>query len=113
MLRQSLRRRTTAALVGDVGGGRRSAQRARATFGNVARVVKIWTWDRGRRPVNMDGEPELLGPILETVLNGGLWEELERFPADTVERILPRIALPRNIRRLAEIWIEEKRRTAA
>ena len=76
----------------------------------MARVVKIWTWDCGRRAVDMDGEPELLGPILETVLDGCLWEELEKFPPDTVERLLPRITIPRNIRRLAEIWIEERQR---
>jgi hypothetical protein len=77
------------------------------------RIVTIWTWDRGRRPVDMDAGPELLAPILETVLGGGLWEELEKFPSDTVERILPRVSVPRNIRRLAEIWIEEKARAAS
>jgi len=61
----------------------------------------------------MDAEPELLAPILETVLTGCLWEELERFPPDTVERLLPRVNVARNIRRLVEIWIEEKRRPAA
>jgi len=78
----------------------------------VSRVVKVWTWDVGRRAVDMDGEPELLAPILETVLDGCLWEELEKFPPDTVERLLPRITIPRNIRRLAEIWIEERQRPA-
>ena len=61
----------------------------------------------------MDGPAELLTPILETVLQGGLWEELERFPVDTVARILPRVTVPRNIRRVVEIWIEERRRSAA
>jgi hypothetical protein len=60
----------------------------------------------------MDGEPELLAPILATVLDGGLWDELEKFPPETVERLLSRLTIPRNIRRLVEIWIEE-RRTAA
>jgi hypothetical protein len=80
---------------------------------DVKRLAEIWTWDRGRRAVDMDGSPELLAPILETVLAGCLWEELERFPPDTVERLLPRVTIPRNIRRLAEIWIEERRRSAA
>ena len=77
----------------------------------MRRVVKVWTWDRGLRPLDMDGEPELLAPILETVLEGPLWNELEKFPPDTVERLLPRVTIPKNIRRLVEIWIEE--RTAA
>ena len=71
------------------------------------RRARIWTWDRGRRPVDMDGPPELLAPILETVLEGCLWEELDRFPPEVVERLLPRVNIPRNIRRLVEIWIEE------
>jgi hypothetical protein len=61
----------------------------------------------------MDGEPELLAPILETVLVGCLWEELEKFAPDTVARLLPRISIPRNIRRLVEIWIEENQQPAA
>lgn len=60
----------------------------------------------------MDGPPELLRPILETVLDGGLWEEFEKFPPDTVERLLPELRLPRNIRRLVEIWIETRRSAA-
>jgi len=79
----------------------------------VARRVRIWTWDRGERSVDMDGSPELLAPILDTVLNGGLWRELKKFPPDTLERLLPRVDVPPNVRRLVEIWIEEKRRPAA
>ena len=60
----------------------------------------------------MDGPPELLQPILETILNGGLWEELEKFPPDTVERLLPHLRIPRNIRRLVEIWTETRRSAA-
>jgi hypothetical protein len=78
----------------------------------MARRVKIWTWDRGARAVDMDGAPELLRPILETILTGGLWEELEKFPPETVERLLPPLCLPRNIRRLVEIWIETRRSAA-
>ncbi len=55
----------------------------------------------------MDGPEELLAPILETVLNGGLWRELEKFPPDTLARLLPKVSVPRNVRRLVEIWIEE------
>ena len=60
----------------------------------------------------MDGPPELLRPILETILDGGLWEELEKFPPDVVERLLPPLRIPRNIRRLVEIWIETRRSAA-
>ncbi|HEY8078204.1 MAG TPA: hypothetical protein VIF62_28950 [Labilithrix sp.] len=74
---------------------------------------KVWTWDRGARSVDMDGDPEHVAPILETVLQGGLWEELEKFPPETVERLLPRVRAARNIRRLVEIWIEERRREGA
>ncbi|MBI2894014.1 MAG: hypothetical protein HYY06_10715 [Deltaproteobacteria bacterium] len=77
------------------------------------RRVRVWTWDCGSRPVDMGGPPERLAPILEQVLAGGLWEELEKFPPDVVDRVLPRVATPRHIRRLVEIWIEEKRRQAA
>lgn len=79
----------------------------------VRRRVRIWTWDCGSRPVDMDGPPELLVPILETILEGGLWRQFEKFPPDTLERLLPAIDVPPNIRRLVEIWIEEKRRPAA
>jgi hypothetical protein len=61
----------------------------------------------------MDAEPELLAPILETVLQGALWEELEKFPPDTVARLLPRVSVARNIRRLVQIWLEERGRPAA
>jgi hypothetical protein len=74
----------------------------------VARVVKIWTWDRGLRPVDMDSQA--LRPILETVLQGALWDQLQKFPADTVERILPLVDVPPETRRLVEIWIEERRK---
>ena len=63
----------------------------------------------------MDETAELLVPILQTVLDGCLWGELEKFPPDTLSRLLPRVSAPPNIVRLAEIWIEEsrKRRPAA
>ena len=61
----------------------------------------------------MDGPAELLAPILETVLNGALWRELKKFPSDTLGRLLPRVEVPSNIRRLVEIWIEERGHSAA
>jgi len=80
---------------------------------DVSRRRRVWTWDRGSRLVDMDWPTERLAPILETVLCGALWDELKKFPLDTLERVLPRATVPRNVRRLVEIWIEEKRRTAA
>lgn len=61
----------------------------------------------------MDGPVEVLAPILETVLNGALWRELKKFPPDTLTRLLPEVEAPSNIKRLVEIWIEEKTRPAA
>lgn len=75
----------------------------------MPRKVKIWTWDRGQRLVDMDGPAEAIAPVLNTVLNGALWREFKRFPVDTLERLLPRIDAPSNVRRFVEIWIEEKR----
>jgi hypothetical protein len=63
--------------------------------------------------VDMNGSAELLAPILETVLTGGLWRELPKFPVATLERLLPRLHVPPNVRRLVEIWIEERRHKAA
>lgn len=60
----------------------------------------------------MNGPAELLLPILETVLEGGLWRELKKFPISTLERLAPRLQTPPNIRRLVELWIEEKRQAA-
>lgn len=82
-------------------------------IGFVARRIRIWTWDRGSRIVDMDGPSERLAPILETILNGGLWRELKKFPVDTLARLLPKVSVPPNIRRLVEIWIEEKGEQAA
>lgn len=79
----------------------------------VARKVRIWTWDCGSQPVDMDRPTDVLAPLLEQVLAGCLWEELEKFPPDTVERLLPHVRVAPHIRRLVEIWIEERRRPAA
>ena len=78
----------------------------------MGRRVRIWTWDRGNRLVDMDGPPEAVVPVLETVLNGASRREFKKFPLDTLERLLPRLDVPSNIRRFVEIWIEEKGRSA-
>jgi hypothetical protein len=61
----------------------------------------------------MDGPPEVLVPVLETVLNGALWSELKKFPIETLATLLPKVSVPPNIRRLVEIWIEEKKGKSA
>lgn len=63
--------------------------------------------------MDLDGDPSVVAPVLETVLQGCLWEELEKFPPDVVARLLPRVSVPRNIRRLVEIWVEERQQPAA
>jgi hypothetical protein len=73
----------------------------------MLRLVRIWTWDVGERPVDMDGDRRLLTPILETILEGGLWKQFRKFPPDVIERLLPSLNVPRETRRLLEIWVEE------
>lgn len=85
----------------------------RGTMPSVAPAVHIWTWDIGSRLVDMDGPPGLLLPILETVLQGGLWDELLKFPPDTVARLLPHLKIYPQTRRLLELWIEEAPHRAA
>lgn len=79
----------------------------------MARCVDIWTWDVGLRPVDMDGDPRWLVPILETILDGPLWGEFRKFPVDTIERLLPYLNVSPETRRLLELWIEEAPRRAA
>jgi hypothetical protein len=79
----------------------------------MARKVRIWTWDVGKRDVDMDGPTNYLVPILHTILEGGLWTEFRKFPTDTIARLLPHLFIPPYTRRLLEIWIEEAPRRAA
>lgn len=79
----------------------------------MGRSVEIWTWDCGRRMVDMDGPPNYLLPILETVLDGGLRRQFEKFPPDVVERLLPRLQTHPQTRRLVEVGLEEHARPAA
>lgn len=73
----------------------------------MPRMVRIWTWDGGDRAIDMDGDRRLLTPILETILEGGLWEQFRRFPPDVIERLLPGLNVSPETRRLLEIWVEE------
>lgn len=71
------------------------------------RIVEIWTWDRGSQPVDMEGEAARIVPILETVLQAGLWTEFRKFPREAIERLLPELRVPATTRSLLEMWIEE------
>ena len=73
----------------------------------MARVARIWTWDVGTRDVNLDGDPLLLAQVLQTVVDGGLWNQFRKFPADVVRRLLPTLQVQPNTRTLLELWIEE------
>jgi hypothetical protein len=73
----------------------------------MARRAEIWTWDMGRREIDFDAPVMALVPILETILDGGLWDQFRKFPVDTLQRLLPHLTIPRNMRRLIELWIEE------
>jgi hypothetical protein len=79
----------------------------RGRLDRMLRTVRIWTWDVGDRPVDMDGDRRLLTPILETILEGGLWKQFRKFPPDVIERLLPDLNVPPETRRLLEIWVEE------
>ena len=73
----------------------------------MARSLPVWTWDVGEREVDFDGRPESLVPVLETILEGGLWNQFRRFPPDTLARLLPHLEIPAATRRLIELWIDE------
>jgi hypothetical protein len=77
------------------------------------RTLRIWTWDYGHREIDADGDPRLIAQVLQTVLDGGLWNQFEKFPADCLERALPYLSLASHTRRLVEIRVEEARRPAA
>ena len=70
-------------------------------------AIPVWTWDVGRRPVDPEGTTEALVPLLQTILEGGLWRQFRKFPPATLVRLLPHLDVPPNTRRLIEIWIEE------
>jgi hypothetical protein len=73
----------------------------------MVRAVPVWTWDVGEREIDLDARPEALVPVLETILEGGLWNQFRKFPADTLVRLLPYLHVPSNTRRLIELWIDE------
>lgn len=73
----------------------------------MVRAVPVWTWDVGERDIDLDARPEALVPVLETILEGGLWSQFRKFPPETLTRLLPHLHVPANTRRLLELWIEE------
>ncbi|HJX52324.1 MAG TPA: hypothetical protein VJ801_06115 [Polyangia bacterium] len=76
----------------------------------------VFTCDRGRRLLSADRDPpERLAAVLQEVVESGFWRELEKFPADVIARLLPRLTVAPNTHGLLEIWIQERsaRRPAA
>lgn len=78
-----------------------------------ARPFEIWTPDYGNVVLNPRDADERLAYFLQEVLDLGLWGQLRKFPVAIVARLLPRMSVPSNRRRLLEIWIEEKAGQAA
>jgi hypothetical protein len=74
---------------------------------HMVRAASVWTWDVGEREIDLDTRPEALVPVLETILEGGLWNQFRKFPPDTLARLLPYLNVPSNTRRLIELWIDE------
>lgn len=70
-------------------------------------MVRVWTWDRGERPVDLDVDDQLVA-VLQTVLDGGLWKEFRKFPRRDIARVLPRLGVAPHTRRLLELWTEEE-----
>ena len=73
----------------------------------MVRPLTVWTWDVGERQIDLDAATETLVPVLETILEGGLWNQFRKFPIDTLGRLLPHLHVPSNTRRLIELWIQE------
>ena len=73
------------------------------------RRFRAFTCDRGVFSVDVDRDPpERITAMLQEVIESGFWRELDRFPVDAIARSLPNLQLPRNTRRLIEIWIKER-----
>jgi hypothetical protein len=77
------------------------------------RRIRIWTWDAGERLIDPGGDPRRLAPVVQTILDGGLWRQFRRFPADTLARVLPYVDVPPHTRRLLRMWIDHAPRRAA
>lgn len=76
-------------------------------------MIRVWTWDVGERELDVDTDPRRVTSVLQTILEGGLWAELRKFPTDIVARLLPSLHIPPHTRRLLELWIEETRQAEA
>lgn len=73
----------------------------------MPRAVPVWTWGTGERTIDLDARPEALVPVLETILEGGLWNQFRKFPAETLARLPPHLHVPSHTRRLIELWMDE------
>jgi hypothetical protein len=58
-------------------------------------------------------DPVALLPVVQTILDGGLWGQFRKIPVDALARVLARLDLRPETRRLVEIWIEEAPNRAA
>jgi hypothetical protein len=69
----------------------------------------VFTCDRGRRWLDVDRDSSrTVAGVLQELVESSFWRELDRFPTDVMRRHLPNLSLSRSMRRLLEIWIEEK-----
>lgn len=66
----------------------------------------VWTWDYGRVRLEPVRDPVIAAFVLEKVLKAGLWDEVRRFPPDVIRRLLPRLDLPRSMRRVVRLYVE-------
>lgn len=75
--------------------------------------ILVWTWDFGRVSLDLDLDPpQRIDYYLQAILDGGLWRQFRKFPAEIVAASLPRLKLAPQTRRLVEIWLEETRPAA-
>ena len=75
--------------------------------------VSLWTWDRGEREVDLLGDPKRLAPIVQTILDGGLWGQFRKIPPEVISRLLPFLVVAAHTRRFLKMWVEHAPRHAS
>ena len=77
------------------------------------RRFRVFTCDRGRRWLDVDNDSDrTVAGVIQELVESNFWRELDRLPTDVLTRHLPALTLSPSMRRLLEIWIEEKRNAA-
>jgi hypothetical protein len=72
------------------------------------RCIDVWTSDFGCVRLDLDGDPpKRIDHFLQSVLDGGRWQQFRKFPPDVLAASLPRLKLAPQTRSLVEIWLEE------